>query len=435
MSPFLVGLVLTIVGLAAVFWGYRIFRIILPLLGGIAGYLIAFSLFPNSWILALAVGFGLALVFFLVAYTAWSVWVTISGVFLGGALGAAIAEGLNLWNWLGWIVIIALAILGGLLVWKIRDEVVILLTAITGAAVVADGLRIWFGEGTILTFIWLVIFIVLAVVGIAWQWQRYRHLHLLGTGGPAAQPAATRAAPVVAATPAPAAAAAPAVPAAAAVAAAGVVAASQAEEEVAPEEAAVPVVEAAPAVVAGAVLAEAVEEAPAEEAPVAEAVVAEAAVEEGAAAGQDAFEETLDGTQLAAFQENLEFVQGIGPAYAEKLNAAGIVTVLDLLHRGATRKGRAELVEATGIVAGLIMKWVNAADLYRVSGVGKQFGELLEAAGVDTVPELAQRNPENLFNKLSEVNAEKKLTGRSPHQSEVESWVAQAKELPRIIEY
>ena len=81
------------------------------------------------------------------------------------------------------------------------------------------------------------------------------------------------------------------------------------------------------------------------------------------------------------------------------------------------------------------MKWVNAADLYRVRGVGKQFGELLEAAGVDTVPELAQRNPVNLFTKLSEVNAEKKLTGRSPHQSEVESWVTQAKELPRVIEY
>jgi predicted flap endonuclease-1-like 5' DNA nuclease len=108
---------------------------------------------------------------------------------------------------------------------------------------------------------------------------------------------------------------------------------------------------------------------------------------------------------------------------------------MDLLRRGATRKGRAELVEVTGIAAGLIMKWVNAADLYRVKGIGKQFGELLEAAGVDTVPELAQRNPLNLYTKLSEVNTEKKVAGRAPHQSEVESWVAQAKELPRVIEY
>ena len=79
--------------------------------------------------------------------------------------------------------------------------------------------------------------------------------------------------------------------------------------------------------------------------------------------------------------------------------------MIDLLRRGATRRGRAELVEATGIAIELIMKWINSADLFRVLGVGKQFAELLEAAGVDTVPELAQRNPVNLFNKLSEVNA------------------------------
>ncbi len=159
-------------------------------------------------------------------------------------------------------------------------------------------------------------------------------------------------------------------------------------------------------------------------------------VDETAVAGvQDELEATSDGTEMAALQEKVNFVEGIGPAYGEKLNAAGIVVVLDLLKRGATRKGRAELVEATGIASGLIMKWVNHADLFRVKGVSKQFAELLEAAGVDTVPELAQRNPVNLFTRLGEVNAEKKLTGRSPHQGEVESWVSQAKTLPRIIEY
>jgi predicted flap endonuclease-1-like 5' DNA nuclease len=158
-------------------------------------------------------------------------------------------------------------------------------------------------------------------------------------------------------------------------------------------------------------------------------------VEAAALSDLDLFESGLEGSQQANFQEKVEFVEGIGPTYGMKLNEAGIETVMDLLRRGATRKGRAELVEATGIANGLIMKWINAADLYRVKGIGKQFGELLEAAGVDTVPELAQRNPLNLYTKLSEVNAEKKIAGRAPHQSEVESWVAQAKDLPRVIEY
>ena len=415
MSPFLVGLFLLAAGLAGVFWGYRIFRILLPILGGIAGYLIGIALFPNNLVLALVIGFGLALVLAILAYTAWSIMVTISGAILGGSLGAVIAAGLNLWNWLGWIVILILTVVGGILVWKVRDEVVIILTAITGAAFVATGLRTWFGEGTVRSILWFAIFIVFAIIGIAWQWRRYRHLKLLGMGGPAETPGATRAAPVadvgapVAA--APAVATAPA--AAAAIAAGAVVAETKAEAEPPVAETAAPVVEAAAP--------------PVEVAPAVAAAVVTADLEQ--------LEATLDGTQLAALQEKVEFVEGIGPMYAEKLNKAGIVTVIDLLRLGATRKGRAELVEATGIAAGLIMKWVNSADLFRVKGVGKQFGELLEAAGVDTVPELAQRNPVNLFNKLSEVNAEKKLAGRSPHESEVESWVTQAKKMPRIVEY
>ena len=451
MSPFLVGLILLAGGLAGVFWGYRIFRVILPILGGFAGYLIAIVLFPDSWVLALAIGFGLALLFVLLAYTAWSLMVTISGVILGASLGTAIAAGLDLWNWLGWIIILGLAVVGGYLVWKIRDEVVIILTATAGAAFVATGLRIWFGEGTIRSFLWFVIFIVFALVGIFWQWRRYRHLKLLGMGGAAEVPGATRAAPVVDAA-APVAAAAPVVeaaPAAAAVVAASAVAAAEAEvepeaepviaEAEAPIMEAVETVEVAPAVVAVAAVAAVEEEAPAEE-PVVPASEMEAPAEEplvraAVAADLEQLEATLDGASLAAMQQKVIFVEGIGPVYGGKLNGAGIDSVMDLLQRGATRKGRAELVEATGIAAGLILKWVNQADLYRVKGVGKQFGELLEAAGVDTVPELAQRNPVNLFNKLSEVNAEKKLAGRAPHQGEVESWVAQAKDLPRVVEY
>ena len=147
------------------------------------------------------------------------------------------------------------------------------------------------------------------------------------------------------------------------------------------------------------------------------------------------FEETLNTSDQANLNEKVEFIEGIGAAYAAKLNQAGVVTVLDLLQRGATRKGRAALVESTGIDAGLILTWINHADLFRIKGVGKQFGELLEAAGVDTVVELAQRNPANLFSKLAQVNAEQKLAGRSPRQDEVNTWVQQAKGLPRVVEY
>ncbi len=84
MSLFLVGLIMLLVGLAGVFWGYRIFRILLPLMAGVAGYLVGLVLFPNNLFLALVVGFGLALVFIILAYAAWSIWVTISGIVLEG---------------------------------------------------------------------------------------------------------------------------------------------------------------------------------------------------------------------------------------------------------------------------------------------------------------------------------------------------------------
>jgi predicted flap endonuclease-1-like 5' DNA nuclease len=290
------------------------------------------------------------------------------------------------------------------------------------------------GTGSLAFFLWLVLFFVLAAIGIAWQWRRYRNLDLFGMGGPAEMPAAKREAPIVdvaATLTASEASAASAVEAEAAVPSVGAVAPVAAVAAVSAEEAATPaeeqVIELAP---------EVPEEQPVVEDPVVDEVVDESpVVEEVVTDDISRMAAPLDGTEQATLQQKIDFVEGIGPAYASRLNEVGIQTVLDLLHRGATTKGRAELVEATGIAAGLILKWVNHADLFRVKGVGGQFGELLEAAGVDTVPELAQRNSLNLFNKLSEVNAEKKLAGRSPHQAEVENWVAQAKNLPRIVEY
>jgi predicted flap endonuclease-1-like 5' DNA nuclease len=132
---------------------------------------------------------------------------------------------------------------------------------------------------------------------------------------------------------------------------------------------------------------------------------------------------------------NIVDIEGIGKVYADKLEAAGITTVEALLERGATPKGRQELAEETGISGPLILEWVNLADLFRIKGIGEEFSDLLEEAGVDTVPELAQRNPENLHRKLIEVNEAKDLVRRVPGLSQVEDWVAQAKVLPRVVSY
>ncbi len=131
----------------------------------------------------------------------------------------------------------------------------------------------------------------------------------------------------------------------------------------------------------------------------------------------------------------LEYIEGIGPAYAEKLQAAGVRSTDALLKKGATPQGRKALAEATGISPDLILNWVNAADLYRVRGIGSEYAQLLERAGVNTVVELAQRNPENLYARLVEINAEKSLVRQLPSQRQVAAWVEQAKTLPRVIEY
>lgn len=131
----------------------------------------------------------------------------------------------------------------------------------------------------------------------------------------------------------------------------------------------------------------------------------------------------------------LEIIEGIGPVYAEKLRAGGIRTIEALLRAGATPQGRKELAERTGVGDEYVLDWVNRADLMRVRGVGEEYSDLLEKAGVDTVVELAQRNPVNLHEKLLEVNAEKRLVRRPPNQGMVARWVEHAKVLPRVVSY
>lgn len=128
-------------------------------------------------------------------------------------------------------------------------------------------------------------------------------------------------------------------------------------------------------------------------------------------------------------------IEGIGNVNAKKLVEAGINTVDDLLQKAKTPAGRKTLEETTGISGKSILKWTNHADLMRINGVGPQFSELLEAAGVDTVKELKHRVAENLQQKLEEINNKKNLVNRVPSVSEVQKMIDQAKELPAIMEY
>lgn len=111
--------------------------------------------------------------------------------------------------------------------------------------------------------------------------------------------------------------------------------------------------------------------------------------------------------------KKIKEIEGIGPVFAEKLGNAGVLTVESLLEKGASHSGRKAISEASGIDEGKVLNWVNKADLFRIKGIGPQFSELLEAAGVDTVKELRNRNAENLYQKLVEVQAEKNHPGRS----------------------
>ncbi len=128
-------------------------------------------------------------------------------------------------------------------------------------------------------------------------------------------------------------------------------------------------------------------------------------------------------------------IEGIGPAFEAKLKDAGVASVEKLLEVGGTSKGRDGLAETTGISGKLLLTWVNHADLFRITGVAGQFAELLEASGVDTVPELAQRNAANLAAKMTEVNAAKNLTKGAVTEGQVQKWIDEAKTLTRAVSH
>jgi predicted flap endonuclease-1-like 5' DNA nuclease len=128
-------------------------------------------------------------------------------------------------------------------------------------------------------------------------------------------------------------------------------------------------------------------------------------------------------------------IEGIGKVYAARLEASGIGTVEALLVAGATPEGRGRLAAATGISGKRLLRWVNLADLFRIKGVGEEFSDLLEAAGVDTVVELARRKPENLHKALVAAQQEKRLTRVAPSKASVSEWIKQAATLPRVVTY
>jgi predicted flap endonuclease-1-like 5' DNA nuclease len=136
-----------------------------------------------------------------------------------------------------------------------------------------------------------------------------------------------------------------------------------------------------------------------------------------------------------AVMVSIKNIEGIGSQRPGKLAKLGIKSTDSLLKKGATSKGRKEIEEKTGFDHKLILGWVNRADLFRIKGVAEEYSDLLEEAGVDTVVELAQRNAENLYAKIIEVNNAKKLVRRPPALSMIKSWIEQAKKLDRIVEY
>lgn len=126
-------------------------------------------------------------------------------------------------------------------------------------------------------------------------------------------------------------------------------------------------------------------------------------------------------------------IEGIGLAYAEKLRTAGVRTTDDLLDHASTAGGRKNLAGTIGVTEALVLEWADRADLMRVPGIGEEFSDLLEAAGVDTVKELATRRPENLHARLEAVNEEKHLVRQLPSEDQVTHWVDEGHNLPAVL--
>lgn len=131
----------------------------------------------------------------------------------------------------------------------------------------------------------------------------------------------------------------------------------------------------------------------------------------------------------------IQEIEGIGPAYASKLAKSGITNTKHLLDQCGSAKGRKAVAQTTGLDEAQLLKWANMADLMRISGVGEEYSELLEASGVDTVKELKHRKADNLTARMEEVNAARKLVRQRPSVKQVTRWIEQAKSLAPTISH
>ncbi len=131
----------------------------------------------------------------------------------------------------------------------------------------------------------------------------------------------------------------------------------------------------------------------------------------------------------------IQKIEGIGPKYASKLAQSGITSTKHLLEQCASAKGRKTVAQTSGVDEAQLLKWANMADLMRIAGVGEEYSELLEAAGVDTVKELKHRKADNLTARMEEVNATRKLVRQRPSIKQVTKWIEQAKSMPAMISH
>ena len=460
-------------GLALAFFGYRLFLILLPVWGFFIGFgfgtqamtqLFGYGFLSTvtSWVVGVVVG----IVFGLLSYLFYFVGVALLSAALGYVLGVGVMNALGSTGALAFLVGFAVAVVFAFVVlrWNWQKYAIIIVSGLTGAAISVGGLLLPFGVFDLEDFasgapiasllkespLWLFFWLILALLAIIVQWRAGRKVDYFAAAVTAPIEPGTRAPEPISATPSSGALAeAPSAAAVGVAAGAATIAAVHAEEPVA-EEAALPVTEDIPVERGGEVVEAAAvgvvaetletgdETAGNEVVMLEETVVSEEAplkVEEPEEAVVNLTELDLPADQMRYLKRELEYVEGIGPVYAGKLNAIGLITAYDLLSKGATRKGRAEISEQSGITGTLILKWVNHTDLFRLKGVGSEYADLLEAAGVDTVVELAHRNAVNLFNKMVETNAEKKLVRQVPTAEHVADWVEQAKGLPREISY
>ena len=385
-------------GLALVFAGYKLFRILLPIWGFFFGFFlgaqtvqalfsVGFLTTATSWITGLIVG----VIFAVLTYPFYLFGVGLIAASLGymATVGFLLWIGMSLGFWM-WLIaiIVGTALAAVTLIFDLQRWLIVIGSAILGAGVIVSMITLWFKPHTVflenpvkvmlqLSPLLLILFLALVILGIIVQFRTTRSFLEAAPEAPAKS------------TPVPAASVGGPAPGAAVAGVAGMAAAEEVMKPAAPVE------------------------------PV---------------ALESAFIPTSP-EELDKFKYNLDYIEGIGPVYAGKLRAIGINNPLDLLEKGAFPKGRDEIATTAGISSALVLTWVNHVDLFRVKGVGSEYADLLERAGVDTVVELAARNPDNLFARLVAVNEEKNLVRKLPVLSQVQDWVEQAKVLPRKVNY